>query len=607
MSLKNRRKRDRRSKNGEDVSPDYYPSSLNPLDSGKDSSRRRGIAGPVIIVCAIVAVLVAADFWLNSGKVHRGVEVGNVSLGGKTSAEARQIVRDQVVGPLEEIDFDGPGHVTRKASAMGVSFNINETVDEAYAIGREGNVLNRLSERLRASFGGATIPPDIDYRPAKARDEVREIASQVNRPPREAEVKIYGSEVEVANSRNGYDLNVAATMASVNGAIDDMSGKASLRGDSLDPGVTTTEAEAAAKKARGALSEQLVLRAEGESWMVTPDRLGSALDVTKQEGKIDVSLDRDRLDGVLTNVYNDLTVKPVEASYEFGSEGHVIVKSSHKGRSVEGEKLLDAIQGGIFEGKREYEVPITVDKPRYTTAELQAKKPTKLLGSYHTNYTATSDHSQARVNNLDLASHAISGTFLAPGQTFSMTDTVSDLNYEQSHVIVNGATSTDLGGGLCQVTSTLYNAALYAGLKIVERSPHDTQLPYIRPGMDATVWFGDQYGNGELDMKFKNTTDGYILLQEYVAKDNYIYAQVYGVPDNVDVTMSSEPVYMNSDASEWVTYYTRKEDGKVVYKDNWKTNYSALVEDGKPIPPSDVPVAEVNGDYYGPPIPASQD
>ena len=607
MSLKNRRKRDGRSKNGEDVSPDYYPSSLNPLDSGKDSSRRRGIAGPVIIVCAIVAVLVAADFWLNSGKVHRGVEVGNVSLGGKTSAEARQIVRDQVVGPLEEIDFDGPGHVTRKASAMGVSFNINETVDEAYAIGREGNVLNRLSERLRASFGGATIPPDIDYRPAKARDEVREIASQVDRPPREAEVKIYGSEVEVANSRNGYDLNVAATMASVNGAIDDMSGKASLRGDSLDPGVTTTEAEAAAKKARGALSEQLVLRAEGESWMVTPDRLGSALDVTKQEGKIDVSLDRDRLDGVLTSVYNDLTVKPVEAGYGFGSEGHVIVKSSHKGRSVEGEKLLDAIQGGIFEGKREYEVPITVDKPRYTTAELQAKKPTKLLGSYHTNYTATSDHSQARVNNLDLASHAISGTFLAPGQTFSMTDTVSDLNYEQSHVIVNGATSTDLGGGLCQVTSTLYNAALYAGLKIVERSPHDTQLPYIRPGMDATVWFGDQYGNGELDMKFKNTTDGYILLQEYVAKDNYIYAQVYGVPDNVDVTMSSEPVYMNSDASEWVTYYTRKEDGKVVYKDNWKTNYSALVEDGKPIPPSDVPVAEVNGDYYGPPIPASQD
>ena len=137
----------------------HYSSSLNPFDSGKQGSRRRGIAGPVIIICAIVAVLVAADFWLNSGKIHRGVEVGNVSLGGKTPAEARQIVKDHVMGPLKEIEFGGPAHFTRKASEMGVSFNIARTVNQAYAVGREGNILDRLSERLRASFGGATIPP----------------------------------------------------------------------------------------------------------------------------------------------------------------------------------------------------------------------------------------------------------------------------------------------------------------------------------------------------------------------------------------------------------------------------------------------------------------
>jgi vancomycin resistance protein YoaR len=257
------------------------------------------------------------------------------------------------------------------------------------------------------------------------------------------------------------------------------------------------------------------------------------------------------------------------------------------------------MQGGIFDGKREYEVATTVDKPQYTTAGLQAKKPTRLLGSYHTNYTATSDKTQERVENLGIASRAISGTFIAPGEVFSMNDTVSGLDYNEGHVIIDGATSTGLGGGLCQVTSTLYNAALYAGLEIVERHPHDTQLPYIRPGMDATVWFG------ALDMKFKNTTDGYILLQEYVSNDNYIYAEVYGVPDNVDVTMSSEPVYREYGASEWVTYYTRKEDGKVVYRDKWNTSYDALFEDGKTVATYDVPVAEVNGDYFGHAIPAA--
>jgi hypothetical protein len=306
---------DRRGRNGrESATHGHYSSSLNPFDSGKRSSRRGGIAGPIIIICAIVAVLVAADFWLNSGKIHRGVEVGNVTLGGKTPAEARQSLRDEVMGPLEQIDFVGPTHFTRKASEMGVSFNIDQTVDKAYAVGREGNILERLTERLRASFGGATIAPDIDYQPAKARGEVREMAARVDHPPKEASVKISGSEVEVAKSREGYKLDLAATMASVDSAIEDMRGKVRLRGDVLEPGVMTAEAEAAAKKARGALSEPLVLKAEGKSWTLSPADLGSVLDVTEQDGKIDVSLNRDNLDSRLTGVYNALTIKPVEAS-----------------------------------------------------------------------------------------------------------------------------------------------------------------------------------------------------------------------------------------------------------------------------------------------------
>jgi vancomycin resistance protein YoaR len=603
LGLKYRRRRDRRKR----IRSDYGSSGSNPFDSRKQESKRRGVVGPIIIICAIIAVLVAADFWLNSGKIHRGVEVGNVSLGGMTTAEARQTVEDRVMGPLEKIEFSGPENFSREAKDMGVRFNVARTVNQAYAVGREGNVLDRLSERLRASFGGATIPPDIDYRTEKARAEVQDIATQVNHQPAEANVKIYGSEVEVSKSSDGYELNPAATMTSIDGAIDDMSGKVSLQGEVLDPDVTTAEAETAANKARGALSEPIEIKAQnGDSWTIQPDKLGSALDVTKQDGNIDVSLNRDRLDGVLANIYNDLTVKTVDASYSFDSDGNVIVKPAHFGRKVEGDKLFDDIQGGIFDGKREYQVSTTVDKPEYTTAELQAKKPTQLLGSYHTNYTATSDKSQARVNNLDTASRAVSGTFLAPGEVYSMTDTVSGLNYESAHIIANGATSSALGGGLCQVTSTLYNAVLYAGLDIVERNPHATQLPYIRPGMDATVWFGDQYGNGELDMKFKNTTDGYILLQEYVANDNYIYANVYGVPDDVKVTMSSEPVYTGYYSSEWTTYYTKREGGKVVDKEHWNTSYEALVEDGKTIPTSIVPVAEVNGDYFGHAIPAAE-
>ena len=600
MSLKDRREREERSHIGGKISPNGGFGA--PKIYGR---KRRSIAGPVVIACAVIAVLVAANYLMNSGKIYSGVEVGDVALGGKTPAEARRIVEERARSGLKEIEFSGPGQFTRTAKEMGVSFNADATVKRAYAVGREGNILDRLGERARALIVGVAIPAEVDYRPEKARPEVEEIASRVNHAPKEASVNVYGSQVEVVESHKGYKLDIPATMKSFDSAIEDMSGRARLVGDMLKPEITTQEARVAAEKARAAVSEQLVFKAQGHTWTLSPADVGSALDITRDGGRLEVSLNRDRLRDRLAKVYADLNVPPVWASYAFDSSGNIIVRPSKEGQKIEDHKFLGAIEHGLFQGKREYDVPVVVDKPKYTTAELQRLKPTKLLGSYRTNYTATSDHSQARVDNLKMASNAISGTFLAPGQVFSMIDTVSGVNFNKTHVIINGQETTADGGGLCQVTSTLYNAALYAGLEVVERHPHYSQLPYIRPGMDATVWFGDQYGNGALDMKFKNTTDGYVLLREYVANDNYIYAQVYGVPDNVSVKMWSEPVYRYENSSKWLTYYKRMKGGKVVYKDKWYTEYGALIGDnGKKFPTPEVPVAEVNGTYNGPPIPS---
>jgi len=596
LSLRNRRERKGDRRLGGGFSPNGRFGSTKRYDS-----KRRNIAGPIIIVCAVVAVLVAADYLMNAGRIYRGVDVGDVALGGKTPAEARQIVEERTRGALEEIEFSGPERFTRTAREMGVSFNVEAIVDEAYAVGREGNVLERLGQRARALVAGVTIPPDVDYRPRKVRVEVEEIASQVNQEPKEASVNVLGSEVEVIESREGYRLDNAATMASVDGAIDTMSGRAKLVGEVLKPAIMTQEAEEAAERARRAVSEQLVFRAEGKSWTLSPSDIGSALDVTTKDGEIGVSLNRDRLEDRLAHVYADLNVKPVEASYDFAADGSIIVKPSKEGQRIEEEKFLGAIEDGLFQGKREYEVPIVVDKPQYTASELEAMKPTELLGTYRTNYRATTDQGQTRVENLKIASSAISGAFLAPGEVFSMLDHVAYLDYYETHVIVNGVETTADGGGLCQVTSTLYNAALFAGLEVVERHPHYSQLPYIRPGMDATVWYGSLGTADDLDMKFKNTTDGFVLVQEYVSGDGYIYASVYGVPDKVDVEMWSEPVYRYEDSSEWVTYYARTENGKVVYEDQWNTEYGALIDDeGKKIPTPKVPVAEVDGTYLGP-------
>ena len=121
-------------------------------------------------------------------------------------------------------------------------------------------------------------------------------------------------------------------------------------------------------------------------------------------------------------------------------------------------------------------------------------------------------NSPERVSNLYTASNAIDGTLVAPGEVFSANSILAGLDYNEASVFSGGKVESADGGGLCQIASTLYMAANWAGLDILERHPHYAKLNYIRPGFDSTLWFGLS-GGRELDMQFRNTTSGYLLVR----------------------------------------------------------------------------------------------
>ncbi len=433
-----------------------------------DGKRQRSrFVGAVLVLCAVVATLVAADYWANVGEIHRGVEVDGVPLGGKTPEEAREVLEERAAA-LGEIQFTvGSEEYAFGIEELGADFDVAGAVDRAYAVGRQGGILERLGERTKATAGTVRVPLVVDQ-------------------------------------------------------------------------------------------------------------------------------DRERLRDGLSGVFAALAVEPTEAGFEVDGD-EVSVTESRTGQKADEEKLLDDVEAGLAEGQREYEVPIVTDEPRLTTEEAESMKPTELLGSYRTDYSVVPDDG-TRVENLGISSGAVDGTLLAPGEVFSMNGKVATLDYNEAKVIVDGAETKADGGGLCQVTSTLYNAANFAGLDVIERTPHSAQLPYIRPGMDATVWWGGPGEEDDLDMKFRNTTDGYLLLREYVAEDGYVHAEIWGRPNGMDVEMSSEPTDMGDDGSEWVTYQKVEKDGEVLFDGVLhEDSYEPLVDEkGKKIPPSDVPVAPVD-------------
>lgn len=200
-------------------------------------------------------------------------------------------------------------------------------------------------------------------------------------------------------------------------------------------------------------------------------RLGARMKATAGMVRVPLLIDqnRERLRDGLSGVFAALAVEPTEAGFEVKGD-EVSVTESRAGQQADEEKLLDDVEAGLSEGRREYEVSIVTDEPRLTTEEAESLKPTELLGSYRTDYSVVPDDGM-RVENLGISSGAVDGTLLAPGEVFSMNGKVAALDYNEAKVIMDGAETKADGGGLCQVTSTLYNAANFAGLDTYSSAP----------------------------------------------------------------------------------------------------------------------------------------
>lgn len=564
--------------------------------SGK---RARLMSGPIVIVlCAGVAVVIALFSVANqpsgSGEIQRGVEAGGVSLGGMTPEQAREALEVRASGALEEVRFTGPEEFTVPYEDLGVAFDVDATVDRAYAVGREGNVFEEFGDRMEATFGTVEVEPQAGYDPEVARERVGEIVEDLESSAQDGSVTVSGGEVQVGEASEGYGVDLDATMENVDTAINEMTGEAEIAGEVLEPEVSTREAREAGERAEGALSGPLLLHYGEEEWSVPVQEVAEGLDVEQEEGDLRFDIDRDALNDSLSEVYGALRQSAVDAGFEVEDE-EVVVTGAEEGTVVDRSALLEEIETGLFDGRQEYQVPLTNIEPELTTEKAERLRPTEMIGEYRTNFINTGDDAPERVENLEIASEALDGSVVAPDEVFSVNEVLSPLSYEETKVFIDGKVEEAEGGGLCQVSSTLYMAANYAGMEMIERHQHFALLNYIRPGLDATIWFGGD-GSQELDMKFRNTSESYLLLRNYVSDDGYVYSEIWGEPTGLDVTMRSEEEHTDSESSTWTTYRTVEENGEVIFDGEVRTDtYEELEdEDGEIVSPEEIDPAPIN-------------
>ncbi len=284
-------------------------------------------------------------------------------------------------------------------------------------------------------------------------------------------------------------------------------------------------------------------------------------------GGVDVDLvaeyDEEKARAALTEAAGEFDREPQNASFSVTDEGEVKVEEGQNGRVLDRDATLANLEGALR--NMSGTVPIAqgpAPKPEVTTAEVQDYKPEEVIGEYQTDFLW--DSNPNRQFNMKLAAGAVNNTVLEPGEVFSFNDLTRTLDYKEAKTFSNGGVGIANGGGLCQVSSTVYMAANYAGLEIVERHPHYAVLPYIKPGFDATVWFGEN-GWGAQDMRFKNTTDGYVVIREWVDKKGFLNAQILGQDTGKKVEMSTKKIYEHPVRGiKWNTYKKVTQDGEVI-------------------------------------------
>ncbi len=214
--------------------------------------------------------------------------------------------------------------------------------------------------------------------------------------------------------------------------------------------------------------------------------------------------DNHKISSIMNRVKNNINVESKDAEIKFVNNRPVIT-SEIVGKKIQEDLLKQRIIDSLLH-KDIVEIPVIEDIPRLTH-EILSKITTK-IGTFSTSFSGSTE---GRIHNIELAAESIDGKLILPNEVFSFNETTGDRNteagYKESIVIVDGDYTSGVGGGVCQVSSTLYNALLLADMEIIERHPHSIPASYVHSGRDAAVAYN------YLDLKFRNILDVPVYLK----------------------------------------------------------------------------------------------
>ena len=568
-----------------------------------------------ILILSAVILKYERDY---ADKIHPGVTVAGVDLSGLTLGQAVvNLNANLTYGRLGQLHFsNGQDNWVYTPDDLGFSYDPVEVAKAAFDIGRGKGTMVNLGEQLKARNQGIDITPSIVYNQAKAYNVIQGLAAQTDIPLVEPNISLDSTTVNVITGQAGRTVDVQATLRNIEPfLLLQQSGNVPMVIKEQTP--LSVNVEDTAQLAETILSQAFTVNPADDTagqgpWTIEPEALASLLTIEQKsiEGNrtYALTLNRPALVAYISSIAPALQNDPVNARMMFNDDTRQLelIANAVAGGSVDIEKSVDSILEKLQNGEHQASLVMQMVEPAVkdtsTAAELGITELVAETTSYYYGSAA------ARIQNIRAAAANFHGVMVGPGEVFSMAEYLTDISldngYAEAPIIVGDQTVDGIGGGICQVSTTVFRNAFYGGFPIVERHPHAYRVGYYEQqsngwvdnslaGLDATVYVP------LVDFKFRNDTPYWLLMETYPT-DTSLTWKFYSTSDGrevdwwttgiTDVVTPPDPIYREDPdlpsgtikQVDWPVngatvevYRTVTVNGTVTLQDTIRTNYVA--------------------------------
>ena len=418
----------------------------------------------IIILVIMIFSVIFAILNINNNNILNGVKIEEIDVSGLSREEAKAKI-ETVYNAKKEEDIIlkyNDFETTISQDILETNYDLDKAVNEAISLGKDGNIITNNYNILFALLGKKNIKVDMSINEERIKDEIENIQTNIPGTIIEPDYYVENDKLIITPGQEGIKISV----------------------DNLINRIKNT--------LKTASSNQQYIEIPMDN--VWPDKI----DIEKIHDEIYKEVQ----DAYLTE--NPITIHPEVEGIDFDIE--------------EAKKILE-------NDSEQYEIPLKITKPNVTMEQIGAEAFPNKISFYSTRYDGGDVN---RSTNLELACEKINDVIVLPGETFSYNKTLGERSkaagYKTAKVYENGEVVDGIGGGICQISSTLYNAVLKANLEIVERRNHQFITSYVEEGRDATVAYG------VTDFKFKNSRK-YAIKIKASASNGVATIEIFGIKE----------------------------------------------------------------------------